>query len=62
MICTQKCEELGFILRAVDLLQEEIEPYTEVEYIANFCKGTCNAAESGTLTENPAEEPWCWHG
>ena len=44
------------------MLQEEIESYAEVEYIANFCKGTRDAAESGTLTENPELGPWRWLG
>ena len=61
VICMRKCEELGFISRAVEMLHEEIELYAEVEYIANFCKGTCDAAESGTLTENPEQGPWHWH-
>ena len=62
VICMRKCEELGFISRAVEMLHEEIESYAEVEYIANFCKGTCDAAKSGTLTENPEQGPWHWHG
>ena len=62
VISTQKCEEQGFILRAVEMLHVEIESYAEVVYIANCCKGTHDAAKSGTLTENPAGEPWHWRG
>ena len=58
----RKCEERGFISRAVEMLHVEIESYAEVLYIANCCEGTRDAAESGTLTENPVEEPWRWHG
>ena len=57
VICTRKWDELGFISSAVEMLHEETESYAEVGYIENRCEGTRDAAESGTLTENPVEEP-----